>query len=193
MRNGSSIWYMTSSYSNTSVFFRPHVNEKPAFSKISTLERVFEKMRFGWPFSSDTCGQYAKADEKKSPFSSKKGYVWTGPKFCITFVFYSSWVFQPPQNDSEDDYRTGCRNVSHCQQQSYSGLRSPGRSHSTYFSYILSYVVGSRFAFPAVFLFSKRKDPSDQGLWCVGSILVCKESDSRLFEGGSTVFLTYES
>ena len=36
--------------------------------------------------------------------------------------------------DSEDDYRTGCRNVSHCQQQqSYSGLHSPGRSNSTYF------------------------------------------------------------
>ena len=37
--------------------------------------------------------------------------------------------------DSEDDYRTGCRNVSHCQQQqqSYSGPRSPGRSNSTYF------------------------------------------------------------
>ena len=36
--------------------------------------------------------------------------------------------------DSEDDYRTGCRNVSQCQQQqSYSGLRSPGRSNSTYF------------------------------------------------------------
>ena len=35
--------------------------------------------------------------------------------------------------DSEDDYHTGCRNVSHCQQQSYSGLRSPGRSNSTYF------------------------------------------------------------
>ena len=32
------------------------------------------------------------------------------------------------------DYGTGCRNVSHCQQQqSYSGLRSPGRSNSTYF------------------------------------------------------------
>ena len=29
--------------------------------------------------------------------------------------------------DSEDDYCTGCRNISHCQQQqSYSGLRSPG-------------------------------------------------------------------
>ena len=36
--------------------------------------------------------------------------------------------------DSEDGYRTGCRNVSHCQQQqSYSGLRSPGRSNSAYF------------------------------------------------------------
>ena len=35
--------------------------------------------------------------------------------------------------DSEDDYRTGRRNVSHCQQQqSYSGLRSPRRSFSTY-------------------------------------------------------------
>ena len=182
---------MTSSYSNTSVFFRPIVNEKPAFSKIST--EVFEKMRFRWPFSSDTCGRYAKADEKKSPFSSKKGYVWTGPKFCITYVFYSSWVFQPSQDDPEDDYRTGCRNVSHCQQQSYSGLRSPGRSHSTYSSYILPYVVGSRIVFPAVILFSKRKDPSDQGLWCVGSILICKESGSRLFEGGFNVFLTYTS
>ena len=31
--------------------------------------------------------------------------------------------------DSEDDYRTGCRNVNHGgQQQSFSGLRSPGRS-----------------------------------------------------------------
>ena len=38
--------------------------------------------------------------------------------------------------DSEDDYRTGCRKVSHCQQQqSYSGLRSSGRSNSTYFCY----------------------------------------------------------
>ena len=32
-----------------------------------------------------------------------------------------------------DSYRTGCRNVSHCQQQqSHSGLRSSGRSNSTY-------------------------------------------------------------
>ena len=36
--------------------------------------------------------------------------------------------------DSENDYCTGCQNVSHCQQeQSYSGLHSPGRSNSTCF------------------------------------------------------------
>ena len=35
--------------------------------------------------------------------------------------------------DSGDDYHTGCRNISHCQQQqSYSGLHSPRRSNSTY-------------------------------------------------------------
>ena len=30
--------------------------------------------------------------------------------------------------DSEDDYRSGCRNVSHCHQQFFSELHSPGRS-----------------------------------------------------------------
>ena len=36
--------------------------------------------------------------------------------------------------DTEDDYRTSCRNVSHCQQQqSYSGLRSPdGQTQPTF-------------------------------------------------------------
>ena len=35
--------------------------------------------------------------------------------------------------DSEDGNRTGCRSVRHRQQQqSYSGLRSSGRSYSTY-------------------------------------------------------------
>ena len=32
--------------------------------------------------------------------------------------------------DSEDDFRSGCRNVSH-QQQFFSELLSPGRSHNT--------------------------------------------------------------
>ena len=103
-------------------------------------------------------------DEKNLRFQAKRDTCGRGLNFVQHMFFYSSWVFQPSQDDPEDDYRTGCRNVSHCQQQSYSGLRSPGRSHSTYSSYILPYVVGSRIVFPAVILFSKRKDPSDQGL-----------------------------
>ena len=43
-------------------------------------------------------------------------------------------MFRQPARYSEDDYLTGCRNVSHYQQQqSYSTLRSPRRSNSTYF------------------------------------------------------------
>ena len=34
---------MTSSYSKTSVCVRPHVNEKPAFFKISTLGSFFKR------------------------------------------------------------------------------------------------------------------------------------------------------
>ena len=37
---------MTSSYSKASAFVHPHVNEKPAFSKIFSLESVFEKITF---------------------------------------------------------------------------------------------------------------------------------------------------
>ena len=50
------------------------------------------------------------------------------PTFMAYFVYYMVLT----HFDSKDDYRTGCRNVSHCQQQSYSGLRSLGRSCSTY-------------------------------------------------------------
>ena len=45
----------------------------------------------------------------------------------------STDVIQLTLTLSEDDYRAGCRNVSHRQRQSYSGLRSNGRSNSTYF------------------------------------------------------------
>ena len=38
---------MTSSYSEfEAVFVRPHVKEKPTFSKISTLKSVIEKVHF---------------------------------------------------------------------------------------------------------------------------------------------------
>ena len=44
--NDGSKWWMTSSFSKTSVFVRPHVNEKPVFSKIFSLEDVFENITF---------------------------------------------------------------------------------------------------------------------------------------------------
>ena len=162
-------------------------------------------MRFGWPFSSDTCGRYAKMDEKNLRFQAKRDTCGRGLNFfniCFLFLLGISavlrrlWRWQPHRLSKRQSLSTTTvlfNYFIYTSHQSYSGLRSPGRSHSTYFSYILSYVVGSRIAFPAGILFSKRKDPSDQGLWCLGSILVCKESGSRLFEGGSTVFLSYES
>ena len=40
-------------------------------------------------------------------------------------VLYSGYIGPITHFDSEDDYCTGWRNISHCQQQqSYSGLRS---------------------------------------------------------------------
>ena len=52
-------------------------------------------------------------------------------KFCILLL--KCIYLKASTTQFEDDYRTGCRNVSHCQrQQSYSGLRSPGQSNSTY-------------------------------------------------------------
>ena len=47
-------------------------------------------------------------------------------KGCSTVVKYLD-----SHNDSEDDDRSGCRNVSHCHQQFFSELHSPGRSHYT--------------------------------------------------------------
>ena len=67
--------------------------------------------------------------------------------YCILYYYYiiyytlkwlqAHWHYiiwrDATHFDSEGDFRTGCGNVSHCQQQqSYSGLSSPGRSNSTY-------------------------------------------------------------
>ena len=64
------------SFSKTSVFVRPHVNEKPAFSKISTLGTAFENIVFNaqkglLPVRVD--GRLKR--RKKSPFSKISGYV----------------------------------------------------------------------------------------------------------------------
>ena len=52
---------------------------------------------------------------------------------CVSSV-YGIYVSGTIRNshDSDDDFRSGCRNVGQChQQQSFSGLLSPGRSNHT--------------------------------------------------------------
>ena len=67
------------------------------------------------------------------------------PVVLSSFVSLDSVVFTVPVTfdfDSENDFRKGCRNVRHCQQQqSYSALRSPGRSYSTCFN--MKWLLGS--------------------------------------------------
>ena len=47
------------------VFVHPRVSDKPAvFLKISALRGVFEKTRFRWPVSMDTCGRWARPELK---------------------------------------------------------------------------------------------------------------------------------
>ena len=65
--------------------------------------------------------------------------------------------FSSSSLDSEDDFRSGCRNISH-QQQSFSGLSSLGRSHQTKYSYSLLlhyYSIGIIY-----FLLTEREDPT---------------------------------
>ena len=48
---------VSSAFSKSSVFLFPHVHAKTVFLKSSTVESVFEKFRFHWSCSSDTCGR----------------------------------------------------------------------------------------------------------------------------------------
>ena len=91
MRNN---WFPTS---RRSCFQNPpfspiHTREcsKMAFSKISTLESVFQKMRFRWPFF--TVWTVLQTGEKISLFSNKNGYVWTRP---LSQVLYTVLQIHP--------------------------------------------------------------------------------------------------
>ena len=72
-----------SAFSKSSVFTRPHDNMKTAFSKRSTLESVFEKVRFGDRKHRLRVNANPKRI-KKEAFSKISGYVWTGPKAPFT-------------------------------------------------------------------------------------------------------------
>ena len=67
------------SFSKTSVFACPHVNTKTAFSKKSTLESVFENLRFRCRKRRLRVDARPKW-RKKPPFSKISVYVWTGIK-----------------------------------------------------------------------------------------------------------------
>ena len=79
-------YYYTSSYSKTSVFFSPNVIEWPAFSKILTLESVFEKMRFRWLFYRIRVDSKPNRRKKITVFL-ENGNVLTGPEFRGYKVF----------------------------------------------------------------------------------------------------------
>ena len=70
---------VTSAFSKSSVFARPHENRKTEFSERSTLESVFEKLRFRDRKRRLRVDANPKRI-KKYAFSKRSGYVWTWPK-----------------------------------------------------------------------------------------------------------------
>jgi len=68
----------SSSYSKTSVSVRPHVNEKPAFSKLFTqpLQSVFEKDAFSVNVFTEYMWTVDQTGGKKYPFSTTKKDTW---------------------------------------------------------------------------------------------------------------------
>ena len=71
---------VTSSFSKRYVFARPHDNMKTEFSKISTLDTVFEKLRFHHRKLRLRVDGRPKRINKYA-FSKISVYVWTGPKY----------------------------------------------------------------------------------------------------------------
>ena len=57
-------------FSHVHTYTRKHY--KTAFSKSFTMESVFEKFRFDWSFSSDTCGRKPYPKRKSCVFKSKR-------------------------------------------------------------------------------------------------------------------------
>ena len=63
----------------------------------------------------------------KTDWSSLVWFVCLSGLFCLSLIsrLYNS-------HDSDDDFRSGCQNVGQChQQQSFSGLLSPGQANHT--------------------------------------------------------------
>ena len=73
---------MTTSHLKISVLVHSHKYDKSPFSKISTLENIFENLRFRCPKMPATCNHIRR---KKSPFSKILSCVWTGSKSATCY------------------------------------------------------------------------------------------------------------
>ena len=71
---------LTTSFSKSCVFICPHDYGCTAFSKISTLESVFEKLRFRRRFHRFRVGD-SPIRNKKGAFSNENAIVWTIPRY----------------------------------------------------------------------------------------------------------------
>lgn len=94
-KEASAYWYPTLWCNRFQKPPYPHKYCKTMFSKIVSPERVFERMRFRWQFSSDTCGQYAKPVQNVCiRFQTKKDTFGRSPLFSLFLLFRV--LFQTP-------------------------------------------------------------------------------------------------
>ena len=75
-----------------SVFVRPHLNEKPVFSKIFTLGNVFKNLRFGGPKTPFTCEQKAVKWRKNIRFQKYPDTCGWALSLCLFVCFFFSDV-----------------------------------------------------------------------------------------------------
>ena len=65
--------------------------------------------------------------------SSRRMDLWLlCPFFLLTLLVNKEVMLLVFNFDSEDGNCTGCQSVSHCQQQSWTGLHTPRQSYSTH-------------------------------------------------------------
>ena len=108
------------------------------FSFTSLLTSYMEKKLFH-SIIPGKCHLSGVSDSQKLSTVAKKDKTLIRNSQCIECNFIlnlqhccNSHSTKNKMADSDDDFRSGCRNVSHChRQQSFSGLPSPGRSHYT--------------------------------------------------------------
>ena len=70
--------------------FRPHENEKPAFSNLSGLKSVFGKLRFRDGLVSWNCRRNRQRD--KVAFSNFFGVMWTLPQLLVRILAHFSVI-----------------------------------------------------------------------------------------------------